>query len=134
MTVVYVLLQRYYIPAARELQRLEAVSRSPIYAGFSEAVAGLPTIRAFGREAHFVALEDRLIATNGLLFLTQRAGRVPSSCMRTSCEHVWHQGERTDWIGGSWPRPCNPRHMQTADCHHLPNPPSLWAGRQGGSQ
>ena len=74
VTAAYWVLQRYYIPAARELQRLDSVARSPIYSGFSEAVAGIPTIRAFDRGAHFVELEDRRIAANGLLFLTQRAG------------------------------------------------------------
>ena len=39
------------IPARRssiELQRLESVSRSPVYALFSESLAGLDTLRAFG--------------------------------------------------------------------------------------
>ena len=74
VTVVYYFLQRYYIPAARELQRLEPVTRSPIYSGFSEAVNGIATIRAFNKASHFVRLEDHLISNNGLLFLTQRAG------------------------------------------------------------
>lgn len=51
ISVVYWRLQRYYIPGARELQRLEAVTRSPIYSGFAEAVNGLATIRAFRRQA-----------------------------------------------------------------------------------
>lgn len=33
ITVVYVLIQRFYMPAARELQRLESITRSPIYTG-----------------------------------------------------------------------------------------------------
>jgi ATP-binding cassette, subfamily C (CFTR/MRP), member 1 len=74
VTLVYFILQRYYIPGARELQRLETVTRSPIYSGFSEAVNGLATIRAFRRQAHFTGLEDRLISENGLVYLTQRAG------------------------------------------------------------
>ena len=82
VTVAYYALQRYYIPAARELQRLEAVARSPIYTGFSEAMAGIATIRAFGRTAHFVAQEDDRIATNGLLFLTHRAGAFESSSIK----------------------------------------------------
>lgn len=40
LCTVLVLLQRYYIPTARELQRLESVTRSPIYSKFSEALAG----------------------------------------------------------------------------------------------
>jgi ATP-binding cassette, subfamily C (CFTR/MRP), member 1 len=74
VTVVYYFLQRYYIPAARELQRLESVTRSPIYSGFSEAINGITTIRAYERQSHFVALEDAAISENGHLFLTQRAG------------------------------------------------------------
>lgn len=31
ITLLYVVIQRYYIPAARELQRIESISRSPIY-------------------------------------------------------------------------------------------------------
>ena len=40
----------YYLSssATRDLQRLEAVSRSPIYTQFSETLNGLSTIRAFG--------------------------------------------------------------------------------------
>jgi ATP-binding cassette, subfamily C (CFTR/MRP), member 1 len=83
VSLVYFLLQRYYIPAARELQRLESVTRSPIYSGFSEAVNGIATIRAFGRAAHFVKLEDDLISKNGMLFLTQRAGAF--KCTEESC-------------------------------------------------
>ena len=37
-----------YVPTAREIQREEALSRSPIYANFSETVSGVATIRAYG--------------------------------------------------------------------------------------
>ena len=37
--------------ATRDLQRLEAVTRSPIFTQFSETLSGLSTIRAFGRTA-----------------------------------------------------------------------------------
>ena len=58
ITVIYVVVQRYYIPAARELQRIESVLRSPIYSKFSEALQGVATIRAYGKGAYFTAASD----------------------------------------------------------------------------
>ena len=74
LTILYFVIQRYYIPLARELQRLEAVTRSPIYATFGEAVNGITTIRAYGAQEHFTELEDTLIQDNGVVYLTQRSG------------------------------------------------------------
>jgi ATP-binding cassette, subfamily C (CFTR/MRP), member 1 len=36
ITVIYIVFQRYYIRTGRELQRIESVSRSPIYSRFGE--------------------------------------------------------------------------------------------------
>ena len=47
---LYTYVNRYFAATARELKRLDAVTRSPIYAGFSEALEGIPTIRAFAYE------------------------------------------------------------------------------------
>jgi hypothetical protein len=44
---------RYYIPTSREVQRIESVSRSPIYSRFGEALLGVATIRAYRKEEHF---------------------------------------------------------------------------------
>ncbi len=41
LLIIYVLIQRFYIPTARELQRIESVSRSPIYSRFTEALLGV---------------------------------------------------------------------------------------------
>jgi ABC-type multidrug transport system fused ATPase/permease subunit len=49
----------FYRPTAIELQRIESVSRSPVYAFFSETVGGLATIRAFGREADFQGVQEK---------------------------------------------------------------------------
>ena len=43
----YKLTEMYFTPTARELQRLESVSRSPMVSHFTETVAGATTIRAF---------------------------------------------------------------------------------------
>ena len=44
---IFVWLRRYYLTTSREVKRLDAVSRSPIYAFFSSTLSGLSTIRAF---------------------------------------------------------------------------------------
>jgi ATP-binding cassette subfamily C (CFTR/MRP) protein 1 len=72
LTVIYFFIQRYYIPAARELQRIESVSRSPIYSRFAEALAGVATIRAYRAEAHFTAASDVLMERNAYAFVTQK--------------------------------------------------------------
>lgn len=57
-------MRRYYLATSRELKRLDAVSRSPIFAWFSESLGGLSTIRAFGQEAIFTANIERLVDRN----------------------------------------------------------------------
>eukprot|EP00878_Enallax_costatus_P008308 GHUV01008686.1.p1 GENE.GHUV01008686.1~~GHUV01008686.1.p1 ORF type:complete len:1320 (+),score=395.23 GHUV01008686.1:299-4258(+) len=73
ITIIYMVLQRYYIPSARELQRIESVTRSPIYSKFSEALAGVATIRAYRREDYFTFASDALMELNAYAFVTQRA-------------------------------------------------------------
>ena len=51
---IYFTLMMRYVPVSRDLQRLESISRSPIFAQFSETLNGTATIRAFGRTANFV--------------------------------------------------------------------------------
>ena len=47
---MFVFLRTKYIKSSREIKRLEAVSRSPIYADFSAALDGLNTLRAYKLE------------------------------------------------------------------------------------
>jgi ABC-type multidrug transport system fused ATPase/permease subunit len=56
----------YYLSssATRDLQRLEAVSRSPIFTQFSETLNGLSTIRAFGATQRFQAQSKELVTRN----------------------------------------------------------------------
>ena len=68
----YVALQRFYVPTTIELQRIESVSRSPIYSDLAEAVAGVATIRAYRRGPHFTATADERVFKNGRAVLTQR--------------------------------------------------------------
>ena len=47
------------MPAASELQRIESITRSPIYSKFSEALQGVNTIRAYRKEKHFTQVRYR---------------------------------------------------------------------------
>jgi len=72
LTIVYFLFQRYYIPTARELQRIESVTRSPIYSKFGEALLGVSTIRAYRKEEHFTKVSDGLMEENAYAFITMK--------------------------------------------------------------
>lgn len=43
-----------YIRCGRDLRRMEATARSPIFSGFSETLEGVVTIRAFSSEKRFM--------------------------------------------------------------------------------
>jgi ATP-binding cassette, subfamily C (CFTR/MRP), member 1 len=53
VTFLYYLLQRFYNRTSIELKRLDSISKSPIYAGFSETLGGLSTIRAYHKQLQF---------------------------------------------------------------------------------
>ena len=48
------LISRYYLKTSRELQRMESVSRSPVFSHFSETLDGLDTIRTRKKEGEFM--------------------------------------------------------------------------------
>jgi len=74
ITIFYRAAQKYYIKTSRELSRLDSISRSPIYALFSEVLDGLPTIRAFNCELRLIKKNCMLLDTN------QRAYFLNYSC------------------------------------------------------
>ncbi|GAB2293670.1 ABC transporter C member 13, variant 2 [Dionaea muscipula] len=60
---IYRKLQFYYRSTSRELRRLDSVSRSPIYASFTETLDGSSTIRAFNVEDFFFRKFFTYVAT-----------------------------------------------------------------------
>ncbi|KAL4281559.1 hypothetical protein GQ457_03G042490 [Hibiscus cannabinus] len=58
---IYSKLQFFYRSTSRELRRLDSVSRSPIYASFTETLDGSSTIRAFNSEDYFLARFTELV-------------------------------------------------------------------------
>jgi len=50
----YTYVQNFYVPASRELKRLDSVARSPIYSHFSETLQGSSTVRAYTQLDRFM--------------------------------------------------------------------------------
>jgi ABC-type multidrug transport system fused ATPase/permease subunit len=65
---VFYFLQKFYIATARQVKRLESISRSPIYSHFGETVSGAPTIRAYGVTRNFINENERKIDDNQVDF------------------------------------------------------------------
>ncbi|RLN48167.1 hypothetical protein BBJ29_000290 [Phytophthora kernoviae] len=62
--VGYYISQRYFIKSSRELQRLDSISRSPVFALLSETLDGLSTIRAYNAEVQFSTKNEGLLDRN----------------------------------------------------------------------
>ena len=58
LSLGWYLLQKHYRNSARELQRLNSISKSPIYSAFNEALNGCATIQAFGDCERFALLQQ----------------------------------------------------------------------------
>lgn len=67
---VYYIMQSYYRRSYIEMQRLDAVSRSPIYSHFSESLAGVETIRAYRLETAFALSSDHKVDANHRAYFT----------------------------------------------------------------
>lgn len=50
----FVYLRRFFMRTAREVKRIEATSRSPVFSLLGETLASVVTVRAFGLRDHFV--------------------------------------------------------------------------------
>ncbi|XP_022102307.1 ATP-binding cassette sub-family C member 9-like [Acanthaster planci] len=74
IAIVYYILQRYYLATSRELQRLESISKSPVFSYFSESLGGLTTIRAYRCENRFYNTILARIDRNTAAFLYVQMG------------------------------------------------------------
>lgn len=68
--------QQYYRASSRELKRLDSISKSPIFAHFSETLSGLSSIRAYDAGDRFVSMnEDKLDHNQRAYFAMVSANR-----------------------------------------------------------
>ncbi|KAM9968283.1 hypothetical protein ACTFIW_002720 [Dictyostelium discoideum] len=61
---IYYFIQRLYTESSRELKRLEAISRSPIFSLLQETFNGLVTIRSYKQQNRFISMMQDHIDTN----------------------------------------------------------------------
>ncbi|XP_038076865.1 ATP-binding cassette sub-family C member 9-like [Patiria miniata] len=74
IAILYFFLQKYYLAASREMQRLDSTSKSPVIAYFSESLGGLTTIRAYRKESTFYNTILTRIDRNTAAFLYVQVG------------------------------------------------------------
>ncbi|KAJ3112059.1 hypothetical protein HDU96_004984 [Phlyctochytrium bullatum] len=76
LMVVYYFVQDVYRCSARELKRLDSLTRSPLYAHISESITGISTIRAYNVLRSFIRKTESFIDFNNrpyyLQFTAQR--------------------------------------------------------------
>jgi len=69
----YFLLQRFYNRTNLEVKRLDSISKSPIYAHFSETLGGLSSIRAYNKQHQFYQTNLERININHRAYFCQIA-------------------------------------------------------------
>ena len=62
--ILYFSITNYYRNAARELKRLDSITRSPIYSHFGESLGGLPVIRSFQRQITYTQINEKKVDEN----------------------------------------------------------------------
>lgn len=71
LLIMFYLFALYYRSSAREIKRIDSVLRSSVFAQFGETLTGLSTVRAYGEQARFIALNQKYIdRMNGAYVLT----------------------------------------------------------------
>jgi ABC-type multidrug transport system fused ATPase/permease subunit len=68
----YFLIQKFFRATNTSIARLESMSRSPIYADFSQALTGVSSIRAYGEQTRFINNLESAVNANSTANLTQQ--------------------------------------------------------------
>ncbi|KAL5033223.1 hypothetical protein BDV3_000232 [Batrachochytrium dendrobatidis] len=50
LAVIFIFLRKYFLATSRQIKRIEALTRSPVYSNIPSTLEGLSTIRAFGAQ------------------------------------------------------------------------------------
>ncbi|XP_044158857.1 multidrug resistance-associated protein 1-like [Bufo gargarizans] len=68
--LLYFFLQRFYVASSRQLKRLDAVSKSPLYTHFNETLQGVNVIRAFREQDRFIQDGNLRLNTNHCFYFS----------------------------------------------------------------
>lgn len=69
----YILFQRFYIATSRQLKRLDAKRRSPIFSYFGETLQGMTTIRGYNAKDRFCMVNDKNVDHNVMAYYPNMA-------------------------------------------------------------
>lgn len=72
LIAIYSRVQAYFRATNTTVARLEAVSRSPMYADFSQALQGTNSIRAYGEAPRFITNLEAILDRNSIAGITQQ--------------------------------------------------------------
>ncbi|KAK3084438.1 hypothetical protein FSP39_013539 [Pinctada imbricata] len=64
VAILYYFIMKFYVPTARQLKRIESVTRSPVFNHFSETITGASVIRAYGVTERFLGESMRRVDQN----------------------------------------------------------------------
>lgn len=100
--LIYFNITNFYRNVARDLKRLESISRSPIYAHFSETLGGLSVIRSFAKETLYYHLNQWKVNDNLSSYFSLKAidrwlsvrlellGKIDSNCIFHLLLNLFH--------------------------------------------
>ena len=57
-----------YIVSSRQLKRIDATRRSPIFTNFGESVVGVDSVRAYAKQVQFIGQCDDLVDKNNMAY------------------------------------------------------------------
>ena len=72
LIIVYYFVQLYFRRSNTELKRLENITRSPIYAEFSQTLNGVKSLRCYHLEEIFIQRIENLVDVNSGTWLIQQ--------------------------------------------------------------
>ena len=84
--ILFFIFHKYFITASIEMQRLEGITRSPMFIHFDQTLLGLSTVRNYKGEETFLQACLNKIKNNTLSFYTLQIAK------------SWY-GQRLSWIG-----------------------------------